>query len=109
MLSQYERRELDRIEQRFEADDPLLAQELGHGVLSRKGPLSWLARAGLDVLAGAAVLLGLVTLDFGLVFLGAMTLAVAAWLHVRSGASRGDARRDPSAADAQRGPDHRPE
>ncbi|MFF5986902.1 DUF3040 domain-containing protein [Prauserella flavalba] len=84
MLSHYERQELERIEQRFEHDDPELASALGscarpHGMLS----LPKLARLGLDLFAGFLVLLGALTLNFGLVFVGALLLVCAACAHLK--------------------------
>ncbi|PXY32797.1 DUF3040 domain-containing protein [Prauserella muralis] len=90
MLSPHERQQLDRIEQWFEADDPAFADDLS--ALARRGVWPRVGRIVLDLLAAAAILVGLYTLDLGLVFLGLITAGGAAWLHL-------------SAAPAETGPE----
>lgn len=82
MLSHYERQELDRIRQRMESDDPALARAFEHGAPPRRWVSARVLRRGLDLFAAALTLLGLVTLNFGLVFLAALVLAGAACAHV---------------------------
>ncbi|TKG71838.1 DUF3040 domain-containing protein [Prauserella endophytica] len=84
MLSHYERQELERIAQRFEHDDPELASALGSCAHPRGTlRLSKLARLGLDLFAGVLVVLGALTLNFGLVFVGALLLICAACAHLK--------------------------
>lgn len=82
MLSHHERQELERIQQWFELDDPDLAKALGTGLPPSPRLRSRIARFGVDVLAIALIVLGAVTLKFGLIFFGAVLLAVAACMHV---------------------------
>lgn len=82
MLSHYERRKLEQIQEWFERDDPHLARALGQV----GGPGGWARsralRYTIDALAVFLVVLGAVTLNFGLIFFGAVCLAAAACLHV---------------------------
>ncbi|OQO89879.1 hypothetical protein B1813_18715 [Saccharomonospora piscinae] len=86
MLSHHERRELERIQDWFEHDDPRLARELGQaGASAAGGRRSRLLRYAADAFAVVIVLLGVVTLNFGLIFFGAVCLAGAACLHLTRG------------------------
>lgn len=82
MLSHHEQRELERIQERFERDDPQLAKALGQ--VGR--PCGWarsrLLRYSLDLVALVLIVIGAVTLNFGLIFFGAVCLAAGACLHV---------------------------
>ncbi|CAM2906913.1 DUF3040 domain-containing protein [Saccharomonospora xinjiangensis] len=82
MLSHHEQRELERIQDWFEHDDPHLARALGEvgsvGGLARSRTL----RYAIDALAIGLIILGAMTLNFGLIFFGAVCLAAAACLHV---------------------------
>lgn len=82
MLSHHERQQLERIQEWFERDDPNLARALGQGAQPTGLSRSRFLRYGVDALAVALVVLGVVTLNFGLIFFGAVMLAVAACLHV---------------------------
>lgn len=83
MLSHHERQELERIQHWFELDDPDLAKALGTGTAPRGGRgRGRIRRLAIDSLAAAVIVLGIVTLNFGLLFLGALILAVAACLHM---------------------------
>jgi hypothetical protein len=82
MLSHHERQELERIQQWFELDDPRLAKALGDGAPPGGSLRSRLVRLGMDTFALAMVVMGVVTLNFGLIFFGAIMLVVAACLHV---------------------------
>ncbi|MFC4001915.1 DUF3040 domain-containing protein [Prauserella oleivorans] len=82
MLSHYERQELDRIRQRMESDDPELARAFERGAPPQRWVSVRVLRRGLDLFAAALTVLGLVTLNFGLVFLAALVLAGAACAHV---------------------------
>ncbi|PXY26939.1 DUF3040 domain-containing protein [Prauserella muralis] len=83
MLSHHERQELERIQHWFELDDPDLAQALGQGTTpSAARGRGRISRFAIDALAAVVIVLGIVTLNFGLLFLGALVLAVAACLHV---------------------------
>lgn len=97
MLTPHERQQLDRIERWFEADDPAFADDLS--VLERRGLWSRVARVALDVLAAAAILVGLYTLDLGLVFLGLIAAGGAAWLHFSASPAR------PGAIEPEPGPE----
>lgn len=82
MLSHHERQELERIQQWFELDDPDLARVLSTGAPPSRSVRSRLGRFGVDLLAVALIVLGAVTLNFGLIFFGAVVLAIAACMHV---------------------------
>ncbi|WP_019819135.1 DUF3040 domain-containing protein [Saccharomonospora saliphila] len=82
MLSHHERQELERIQQWFEHDDPDLARTLGQGRPTGGVLRSRWLRYVTDVLAIGLIVLGAMTLNFGLIFFGAVLLAVAACLHV---------------------------
>lgn len=84
MLSHHERQQLERIEEWFLTDDPGLARSLGQAA-SPPPPAGWrtcLVRYALDALAAVLVVLGAVTLNFGLIFVGVLVLVGAACLHV---------------------------
>ncbi|WP_026453024.1 DUF3040 domain-containing protein [Saccharomonospora iraqiensis] len=82
MLSHHERQELERIQQWFEHDDPDLARQLGEGESPGGVLRSRVLRYVTDALALGLIVLGAMTLNFGLIFFGAVLLAVAACLHV---------------------------
>ncbi|WP_197320866.1 DUF3040 domain-containing protein [Saccharomonospora sp. NB11] len=82
MLSHHERRELERIQEWFEYDDPHLAKALGQVGTPGGWARSRTLRYAVDALAIALIVLGVVTLNFGLIFFGAVCLAAAACLHV---------------------------
>ncbi|SFO99534.1 Protein of unknown function [Amycolatopsis arida] len=82
MFSQHEERELKKIEQWFEADDPELAKALGEGALPGGARRARAIRLTMTVLAPAVVLLGVLTLNFFLVFVGIVGLVGAACLHL---------------------------
>lgn len=82
MLSHHERQELERIQHWFELDDPEFARALGEGAPPKGTWRSRLARFGMDAFALSLVVLGAVTLNFGVIFFGAVMLAVAACMHV---------------------------
>ncbi|PRX43709.1 Protein of unknown function (DUF3040) [Prauserella shujinwangii] len=90
MMSHHERQELERIEQWFHSDDPQLARSLGDGRPPRGRGHGGLLHYGLDALAAFLIVMGAITLNFGLIFVGALVLATAACLHV---SSRSNARR----------------
>lgn len=89
MLSHYERRNLDRIEQWFHADDPDLAEALSKGRPPRSEALARAGRLAVDIVALLLVVLGALSVNSGLVFFGAVTGAVAAVLHARAHRERG--------------------
>ncbi|MBK1786989.1 DUF3040 domain-containing protein [Prauserella cavernicola] len=82
MLSHDERRELNAIEQRFESDEPELAAALSTCSEPPGPSLTKMARLALDLLAGLVLLLGAITLHWGLVFVGALLLGCAACAHL---------------------------
>ncbi|GAA1228339.1 hypothetical protein GCM10009676_08360 [Prauserella halophila] len=83
MLSRREREELERIGGRIRDDDPELARAFGRGGPPRRWAGDRVLRRGLDMFAGVLIVLGLVTLNFGLVLLAAIVLIVAAFAHVQ--------------------------
>ncbi|WP_199430525.1 DUF3040 domain-containing protein [Qaidamihabitans albus] len=87
MMSHHERQELERIEQWFRTEDPNLARSLGDGRPPGGGTGAKVGRFAVDALAAILILMGAFTLNFGLIFLGAVVLVAGACLHVagRSG------------------------
>lgn len=83
MLSQFEQRELQKIENWFREVDPRFEKALAAGEPPPTGLPARVGRAAADVLAAALLVLGLVTANVMLVLLGSAGLAVAAWLHMR--------------------------
>jgi uncharacterized membrane protein YphA (DoxX/SURF4 family) len=84
MLSYYERRNLDRIEQWFHVDDPVLAEAWSKG----RPPVSQVraktVRLSMDVLAGLLLVLGALASNSALFFFGTIIGAIAVCLHVRA-------------------------
>lgn len=83
MLSRREREELERIGGTLRDDDPELARAFGRGGPPRRWAGGRVLRRGLDMFAGVLIVLGLVTLNFGLVLLAAIVLVIAAFAHVQ--------------------------
>lgn len=90
MLSAREQRQLAQVESWFVRTDPALARSLGTGRECRR--LNCPAvRAGLAVAAAAALVAGIVTGPFLLLFLACLLLTAALTLHVaRPGQTRVD-------------------
>lgn len=91
MLSRREREELERIGGKLRDDDPELARAFGRGGPPRRWAGGRVLRRGLDLFAGALIVLGLVTLNFGLVLLAAIVLVIAAFAHTQSWGEPGNA------------------
>ncbi|KAA9165634.1 DUF3040 domain-containing protein [Amycolatopsis acidicola] len=83
MLSQFERRELERIEAWFRQADPRFAKALAAGTPPPGGFRARAGRAAADGLTTTLLLLGLASANVFLVFAGMAGLAFAAWLHQR--------------------------
>ncbi|NKQ54615.1 DUF3040 domain-containing protein [Amycolatopsis sp. K13G38] len=83
MLSQFERRELEKIEAWFREADPRFEKALAAGEPPPGRLRARAGRAAADVVAAALLLLGLVTANVLLVLAGAAGLSIAAWLHMR--------------------------
>jgi len=83
MMSQFEQRELARIEAWFREADPRLEKALAAG---EPPPRSGRERAGMvaaDVVAVTLLVLGLSTASVLFVLAGTVGLSVAVWLHLR--------------------------
>ncbi|OLT44598.1 hypothetical protein BJF85_20060 [Saccharomonospora sp. CUA-673] len=83
MLSRREREELERIGGQLSDDDPELAEAFGRGGPPRRSPGGRVLRRALELFAGALIVLGLVTLNFGLVLVAAFVLVAAAFAHAQ--------------------------
>lgn len=83
MLSQFERRELERIEAWFRQADPRFARALAQGTPPAGSLRGRAGRAVADGLTTTLLLLGLATANVFLLLAGTAGLAFAAWLHQR--------------------------
>ncbi|MEC3981719.1 DUF3040 domain-containing protein [Amycolatopsis sp. H20-H5] len=88
MLSHYDRRELDKIEQWFEATDPALAAVLTTGKPARRPMGRRLLLICFDILAALLFVLGLITAGPALTLSGVLACALAVWLHALRHLSR---------------------
>lgn len=80
MYNQHERRQLERIEQQFEADDPRLAQALRqHQGTSRAQRIAQLAASGLGAVL---IVFGALSFSLAMMLMGAAMAGWALWTHL---------------------------